>query len=76
MLEDTSPNPFICDLKRISFYLIHENYRKHLQVADHLQSKPCFLKMIPGVLGHSVYIKTPQSLLCRRPDGPFLVTMI
>ena len=35
--------------------LLHlETYENHLQVDDSLPRKPCFLKVIPSVLGRSV----------------------
>ena len=39
----------------------------HLQVAGPLQIKPCFFKMISGVLGRSVNFKIPHRFICRRP---------
>ena len=44
-----------------------KQHEKLLQVADPLQSLPCFLKLIPSVLGRSVNFKIPKRFLCRRP---------
>ena len=56
----------------------NEGWRVVSQIADFLQRKPCFLKVIPGVLGRLINFKITQKF--RRPLSldylPFLVTMV
>ena len=45
----------------------HYNMKSSMQVTDPLQSLPCFLILIPDVLGRSVNFTIPKRFLCRRP---------
>ena len=44
--------------------------RKALASSYLLQSLPCFLILIPGVLDPSVNFRIPKRFLCRRPVFP------
>ena len=66
MYENSFLIPLLCNLKHSSLYFIHNSIKS----SDPLQSSPCFLKLIPGVLGRSVNFKKPKGFLCRRPVFP------
>ena len=66
MYEDSFPVPRLCNLKYVSPYFI----QNRMQVADPLQSLPCFVKLIPGIFGRLVNFKISKRFLCRRPVFP------
>ena len=65
--ENLFPIPLLCNLRYTSFYFTHKSMKnfthKSMQEADPRQSLPCFLILIPAVLGRYVNFKMPKRLL-------------
>ena len=66
MLDDPFSVSFLCILKYISLYFIHNS----IQVVNFFWRKPYYLKMIPGVLGRSLNSNIIYKFLCGRPVFP------
>ena len=70
ILENQFQLPYLCKLNHISVCFIPYQHENHLQIADSVQRKSCFLKVIPSVLGRSVNFNIILRFLLRLPVFP------
>ena len=70
LLENPFPVPSLCKLNHISVFIHPDWHENHLQIARSLQRKPCFFKVIPGVLDRSVNFNITERFLLWWPLFP------